>query len=107
MPTIFVVAFLLWQALPAMARRAARRWAGVRAVAEYAHFSPRTIRARIADGSLPAYVPAGSRELRIDLADVDAWLEAERVPSAHVGDGTSLAASAAKPATRSRPRRSA
>jgi excisionase family DNA binding protein len=56
--------------------------------AEYAGFKQRAIREHIARGHLPAYMPRGSRVLRILQADVDDWLTAGgRVPSAHLGNG--------------------
>lgn len=61
-----------------------RRWATVAEAARYSKFATRTIRQRIKDGDLPAYKPRGSRELRVDLADVD-----ELIAS---GEGESLAA---------------
>ena len=39
--------------------------------ATYTKLSTRTIRQRIHDGDLPAYMPRGSNELRIDRADLD------------------------------------
>ncbi len=68
--------------------RSARRWATVREAAAYSRFATRTIRQRIADGHLPAYVARGGRTIRIDLDDLDDMLTAEgRIPSAHLGDG--------------------
>jgi excisionase family DNA binding protein len=65
-----------------------RRWLTVAEAAEYTGFATRTIYKRIADGILPAYIPAGSRVLRIDAADLDAMITARgRVPSAHLGPG--------------------
>ena len=78
--------------------RTARRWLSVREAADYSGFATRTIRKRIDDGDLPAYVPRGSRLLRIDAADLDAMITAEgRIPSAHLGDG--------RPAVRPRSRK--
>jgi excisionase family DNA binding protein len=69
-----------------------RRWLTVREAAEYSGFATRTIRKRIAEGVLPAYLPRGSRVLRIDGDDLDAMIIAGgRIPSAHLaranGDG--------------------
>jgi len=50
----------------------------VRDAAAYVGFSTDTIRSRIKDGSLPAY-RFGPRNLRIDLADLDALFN--RVPA--------------------------
>ncbi len=83
---IFAVLILL-HTLVLMARRATRRWASIRQAAEYSAYATRTIRERIADGTLPAYTGRGSRLLRLDLNDVDAWLEGEgRIPTAHLGE---------------------
>ena len=61
------------------------RWATVEETAEYSRLAPRTIYKRVADGILPAYVPRGSRVLRIDL---NAMIIAKgRMPSAHLGKG--------------------
>ena len=69
-------------------RKTPPRWATVGEAAEYSRLAPRTIYKRVADGILPAYVPRGSRVLRIDLNDLDAMIIAEgRIPSAHLGDG--------------------
>jgi excisionase family DNA binding protein len=66
-------------------RRRERRWAGVREAAAYAGFKERAIRQRIADGDLPAYKPAGSRVLRVDLNDVDDFIERDgRIPAGHL-----------------------
>jgi excisionase family DNA binding protein len=46
-------------------------WVTVPQAAEYTGFSTRTIRQRIHDGDLAAYMPRGSNELRIDRADLD------------------------------------
>ena len=54
----------------------------------YSKYARRTIYKRIADGTLPAYLPRGSRVLRIDGDDLDAMITAEgRIPSAHLSDG--------------------
>jgi len=80
------------------APRKAPRWATVGEAAEHSRLAPRTIYKRIADGILPAYVPRGSRVLRIDLNDLDAMIIAEgRIPSAHLGEG--------RPAARPRARK--
>jgi hypothetical protein len=56
--------------------------------AEYSRFSTRAIRKKIADGDLPAYLPRGSRVLRIDIRDLDDMIIGEgRIPAAHLGDG--------------------
>ncbi len=81
--------------------RTARRWLSVRQAAEYSGFATRTIHKRIADGDLPAYVPRGSRVLRIDGDDLDAMITAEgRIPSAHLSDGRPVKIRAARPRTR-------
>ena len=59
-------------------------WLTVAESAAYAKRSTRTIRQRIHDGDLPAYVPRGSRVLLIDRADLDEMIR-------H-GDRESLAA---------------
>jgi len=70
-----------------------RRWYTVGEAAAYSKLATRTIRKRIAEGILPAYVPRGSRVLRIDGDDLDAMIMADgRIPSAHLakaaaGDG--------------------
>jgi excisionase family DNA binding protein len=65
-----------------------RQWLTVPQAAEHTGFSIRTIRQRIADGDLPAYIPRGSRVLRIDLHDLDKMITSQgRVPSAHLGSG--------------------
>jgi excisionase family DNA binding protein len=46
-------------------------WLTVTQAAAYTGFSARTIRQRIHDGDLPAYMPRGSRLLRIERADLD------------------------------------
>ena len=46
-------------------------WLTVPQAAKYSSYSTRTIRQRIHDGDLPAYMPRGSNELRIDRADLD------------------------------------
>lgn len=48
----------------------ARRWVSIAEAAEYAGVSDKTIRRRIADGSLPAR-RLGRRLLRVELADID------------------------------------
>jgi excisionase family DNA binding protein len=61
------------------------RWYTVREAAAYTKLAPRTIRKRIADGVLPAYVPRGSRLLRILGEDLDAMMLADgRIASAHL-----------------------
>ena len=86
--------------------RTARRWLSVRQAAEYSGFATRTIHKRIADGDLPAYLPRGSRVLRIDGDDLDAMIMAEgRIPSAHLGNGsTPQEKSSPEPARAARPR---
>lgn len=70
-----------------------RRWYTVREASAYSKLATRTIRKRIAEGVLPAYVPRGSRVIRIDGDDLDAMIIADgRIPSAHLakaagGDG--------------------
>lgn len=51
----------------------ARRLASIAAAADYAACSGKTIRRRIADGTIPAY-RFGKRSLRVDLADIDGAL---------------------------------
>lgn len=80
--------------------RTARRWLSVRQAAEYSGFATRTIHKRIADGDLPAYIPRGSRVVRIDADDLDAMMTAKgRIPSAHLGDGRPVKVRAARPRT--------
>jgi excisionase family DNA binding protein len=82
--------------------RTARRWLTVREAAEYSGFATRTIRKRIAEGVLPAYLPRGSRLLRIDGDDLDAMITADgRIPAAHLGNGQPVS----RPLTRPRPRK--
>ena len=50
-----------------------RRLAPLTVAAEYAGVSPRTVRRRIADGSLAGY-RMGPRIIRVDLNEVDALL---------------------------------
>jgi excisionase family DNA binding protein len=74
-------------------KAAARRWLSIREAAEYTGFSTRGIRQHIANGNLPAYLPRGSRVLRIDMRDLEDWLTGEgRVPSAHLGNGKAAGA---------------
>lgn len=47
-----------------------RRLTSLTAAAEYAHVGPRTIRRRIADGSLTGY-RMGPRLIRVDLNELD------------------------------------
>ncbi len=56
-----------------------RRLATIAAAADYAACSHKTIRRRIADGTLPAY-RLGKRALRVDLDELDGSLR--RVPAA-------------------------
>ncbi len=63
-----------------------RQLVSIPAAAKYAACNPRTIRRRIADGSLSAY-KAGPRLIRVDLNDVDAWLR----PISAAGSGPSAA----------------
>ncbi|WP_077081847.1 excisionase family DNA-binding protein [Mycobacterium numidiamassiliense] len=53
-----------------------RRWASTNGVAEYLGVAARTVKNMIADGRLPSY--RLGRLVRIDLAEVDAALEASR-----------------------------
>ena len=62
-------------------REGARVWVDVAEAAEYAGVGERTLRAKIASGSLPAYRVPDSHMLRIDLRDVDAWLMSHPVPT--------------------------
>lgn len=54
-------------------RERARRLASLAEAAEYAAVNPRTIRRRIADGSLTGY-RLGARVIRVDLDELDALL---------------------------------
>lgn len=56
-----------------------RRLATIADAAEYAACSRKTIRRRIADGTLPAY-RFGNRALRVDLNELDRALR--RIPTA-------------------------
>lgn len=53
--------------------RATRQLLSIGQAAEYAGISTKTVRRRIADGSLPGY-RAGKRLIRVDQADVDRLL---------------------------------
>jgi excisionase family DNA binding protein len=72
-----------------------RRLASIPSAADYAACSTKTIRRRVADGSLPA-VRFGPRVIRVDLDDVDALLRP--VPSAQSSGthATGFSAPAAK-----------
>ena len=50
-----------------------RRLASLIDAAEYASVNPRTLRRRIADGTLTGY-RMGPRLVRVDLNELDAWL---------------------------------
>ena len=52
--------------------RSSRRLTSIEAAAQYADVSPKTIRRRIADGTVPAY--RFGRLLRVDLNELDAAL---------------------------------
>lgn len=54
-------------------RTQSKRLATLAEAAEYLQISPRTIRRRIADGSLTGY-RLGSRIIRVDLAEVDSLM---------------------------------
>jgi len=56
-----------------MPQRSDRRLASLADAADYAAVNPRTIRRRIADGSLTGY-RLGARILRVDLEELDALL---------------------------------
>ena len=58
-----------------------RVWVDIEEAAAYAGMGVRTLRAKIASGSLPAYRVPDSHMLRIDLRDVDAWLTSHPVPT--------------------------
>jgi excisionase family DNA binding protein len=58
-------------------RKATPRWASLAEAAAYLGVDVRTLRRRIADGSLPAY-RFGPRQIRVDLNDVDAMMR--RIP---------------------------
>lgn len=58
------------------------RFASIADAADYAACSGKTIRRRIADGTIPAY-RFGKRSLRVDLADIDGALSP--IPTAAVG----------------------
>lgn len=51
----------------------ARRLASIQQAAEYAAISPKTLRRRVADGSITGY-RAGPRLIRVDLNEVDRLL---------------------------------
>jgi len=51
----------------------ARRLASLSDAAQYANVNPRTIRRRVADGSIPGY-RLGPRIVRVDLNELDALL---------------------------------
>jgi excisionase family DNA binding protein len=55
--------------------------------AERLNCGPRTVRRRIADGTLIGYRLAGSRAIRVDEADVDRLLR--RIPTARHRDAVS------------------
>ena len=59
--------------------RTVRRLASIADAADYAACSTKTIRRRIADGTLPAY-RLGKRALRVDLNELDDALE--QIPTA-------------------------
>jgi excisionase family DNA binding protein len=81
-----------------------RRWFTVREAAAYTKFGTRTIRARIAEGVLPAYLPRGSRVLRIDGDDLDDLIAGDgRIPAAHLGDGHADTMARARAAVRTTP----
>ena len=60
----------------------ARRLASIPEAAEYASVCTKTLRRRIADGTLPAY-RLGPRVLRVDLDELDAAMRP--IPSARGG----------------------
>jgi excisionase family DNA binding protein len=66
------------------ARVPARRLASIADAADYAACSGKTIRRRIADGTIPGY-RFGKRSLRVDLADIDGALSP--IPTAAIGHG--------------------
>lgn len=69
-----------------MARRnTPRRWASIATAASHSGYSTRAIREHIAAGRIPAYIAPGSRVVRVDLNDVDEWLNEGRIPTAHLG----------------------
>jgi excisionase family DNA binding protein len=79
--------------MPAPTRSKARRWASIRNARDYSGLSTRTLRRRVADGSLPAYRPAGSHMLWIDLDDLDAMITRDgRIPAVHLEAITSPSA---------------
>ena len=59
-------------------------WLTVAEAAAYSGFSTRTIRQRIKDGDLPAYIPRGSRLLRIDRADLDEMIAGRETLAARI-----------------------
>ncbi len=59
--------------------RPSRRMASIPHAAEYAGVCTKTLRRRIADGSVPAY-RFGPRVLRVDLDELDAAMR--RIPTA-------------------------
>lgn len=64
------------------ARTTARRLASIADAADYAACSGKTIRRRIADGTIRAY-RFGKRSVRVDLDDVDGALR--EIPTAAAG----------------------
>lgn len=58
-----------------------RRLAALSVAAQYANCHPRTLRRRVADGSLTAY-RMGPRLIRVDLNELDALLSP--IPTGHV-----------------------
>lgn len=55
-----------------------RRLVSIKEAAEYANVNPKTIRRRIGDGTFTAH-RFGPRLIRLDLAEVDAYIKGHRV----------------------------
>ena len=72
-----------------------RRWLTITEAAAYSKYGRRTIYKRIADGTLPAYLPRGSRVLRIDGDDLDAMIMAEGRIATAGGEASHVALSPA------------
>lgn len=73
----------LGKVVPNMDSNPARRFVSIAEAAVYSASSPRTIRRRIADGTLIAY-RMGPRLVRVDLDDVDRLLTVIPVGGTHV-----------------------
>jgi excisionase family DNA binding protein len=69
--------------MPRNSQTLSRHLVNIGQAAEYAGVSKRTIRRRVADGSLPGY-RLGNRIVRVDLNELDAMLRP--IPTAGPGD---------------------